>query len=99
MSSLRGPAKKTLIYGTNRFKCICETLRLIYDEIYDMEEGEKKEKITDLLVDAMVMGKKMHQRLEYYKTTYPQDTTGHNAKNLQRIPGSSARAKMRRARR
>jgi hypothetical protein len=97
--SLRGPAKKSLIYGTNRYSGICETLRLIYDEIYNMQDGQLKDKITELLVDAMVMGKKMHQRLEYYKETYPQDTTGHNAKNLEMIPGSAARAKMRRARR
>ena len=95
--SLKGPARKSLIYGTNRFRCICETLRLIYDEIYDMKDLELKERITDLLVDAMVMGKKMHQRMAYYKTKY-NDTTGHNAKNITRIPGSSARAKMRRAR-
>jgi hypothetical protein len=97
-SSLRGPARKSLIYGTNRFKCICETLRLIYDEIYTLEDSEKKERITELLVDALLMSKKMHQRLVYYKKTYVQDTTGHNAKNLIMLSGNKERAIMRRAR-
>ena len=49
-------AKKRLINGANNRKHICETLRLICDEIYDIPNNEKA---IELLVDAMIMAKKM----------------------------------------
>ena len=74
-------AKKDLFYGTNRYLCICETLRLIYDEIHDMKDEEKKLRITKRLLDAFMMGKKMAARLAYYKKKYG-DKTGSAGKNL-----------------
>jgi hypothetical protein len=90
----REHARRTLLRDVNPIKGICEVLRLIYDEIHPLEN---KEKITELLVDAMMMSKKMHNRLVYYKTTY-KDTTGHNLKNLERLTHNRERAKMRKTR-
>jgi hypothetical protein len=57
---------------------ICEKLRTIYDEL----EGPGKESITEKLIDALIMAKKMKRRLEYYHKTY-KDTTGSNAVRLE----------------
>lgn len=87
-----------LITGTNKFACICETLRSTYDLIHDMEDKELKEQITTKLVEAYTMAKKMADRLGYYKTTYPDDTSGHGGENLVRIPDSVKRKQIRGAR-
>jgi hypothetical protein len=93
----RDMAKKKLMYSANSHACICETLRTVYDEVYGLPEGETKERITELLVDAYVMGKKMADRLTYYRVTY-KDGTGSEAINLERICGYVDRIKKRRAR-
>ena len=85
----RRMARKSLMTGANIFRSICEVLREIYDVVHELDE-EPKEKITELLVDAMVMAKKMDNRLGYYHKTY-QDTTGRAGKGLVRIHGTSAR--------
>lgn len=87
-------AKKSLITGTNNKKHICETLRLIYDEIHGLEGSEV---ITELLVDAMVMAKKMQNRLSYYQKTY-KDNTGNKAIDIIGLAGCRNRNKMRKAR-
>jgi hypothetical protein len=74
--------KINLIRGVNRQLGICEQLRIIYDSVYQLPEGEIKEKITDGLVDAMIMAKKMGDRLQYYHDL-THDATGHQGKNLQ----------------
>ena len=88
---------KELIRGTNGHLCICETLRLIYDEIIDMKDKKKKDLITKRLMDAFLMGKKMSDRLHYYYDKY-RDKTGKQGKNLIYILGSKARREMRRKR-
>ena len=90
-------ARQSLMSSTNQIKGICEVLRFIYDEVYKLEDGEIKERMTDLLVEAMLMAKKMHARLLYYKTTY-NDTTGHVAKNLEILHGQRAIRRMRKNR-
>jgi len=89
--------KKQLIRGTNRHLCICETLRLVYDEIIDMKNKKKKDLITRRLMDAFMMGKKMSDRLNYYFEKYG-DKTGKQGKNLIYIYDSKARRNMRRQR-
>jgi len=84
-------AKKSLITGVNNKKHICETLRLIYDEIPD------NEKVTELLIDAMVMAKKMQNRLAYYQKTY-KDNTGNKAIDIIRLAGVRERCRIRKAR-
>ena len=93
----RQSARRSLIYQTNFSLGICEQLRFIYDVVYELPDKEVKEKLTDLLADALVMAKKMQDRLVYYKKTY-NDTTGHNGANIVRLTHNSGRVKMRRAR-
>ena len=85
--------KKNLITGTNNKKHICETLRLIYDEIHDLKDNED---ITELLVDALIMAKKMQERLSYYQKTY-NDNTGNKAEDIAGLAGCRIRSKMRNA--
>ena len=87
-------AKRSLITGTNNKKHICETLRLIYDEVYQLEDNEL---ITELLIDAMVMAKKMQNRLVYYQKRY-KDDTGNKAIDIIGLAGCRNRNKMRKAR-
>lgn len=89
--------KQNLMRGTNRFLCICETLRLIYDLVYTIPDVELRNKITARLIDAFAMGKKMSDRLSYYKKKYG-DVTGSGGKNMVYILDSSRRRIMRKDR-
>ena len=84
-------ARDSLFYDTNRTIGICEVLRLICDEVYDMP---KNEKIIELLIEATVMAKKINNRLGYYKRTY-NDSTGHGGSSLKRASGVVKRRDMR----
>jgi len=90
-------AKDQLIRGGGYWKTICEVFRMIYDEIEGMEEGEKKNKIIELLIDGIMMGNKMYKRLDYYKRKYG-DETGSGRKHLIILRGYSKIRRMRRAR-
>lgn len=46
---------------------ICEQLRFIYDDVAQLPDGELKDSMTEKLVDAMIMGKKINARLVEYK--------------------------------
>ena len=89
--------KHSLIKQTNTVLGICEQLRFIYDVVYEFEDGPIKEQLTDMLVDAFIMVKKMDKRLFYYKKRFD-DGTGHNASHLIRLQGNSSRVRGRRAR-
>ena len=65
-----------LKYGTDIRRAICETLRQIYDYVYEMPESELKQQLTDKLVDTMWIAKLMGERLSYLFWKY-HDTTGH----------------------
>jgi len=52
---------------------------MIYDHL--CVDPVDKDKITDLLVDCFIMGKKMSDRLHYYQNTY-KDMTGSRGNNL-----------------
>lgn len=93
----RQAAALSLIRGTNNKKHICETLRMVYDYVYEMEESPEKQGMTKLLIDAMQMAKKMQNRLVYYQKKY-KDNTGNKAVNIVGLTGVRARAKMRKAR-
>ena len=56
-----------------------------------------KEEMTELLVDAMVMVKKMSKRLYYYKNKY-NDSTGNYGSNLEYLVGASKRRRLRKGR-
>lgn len=91
---LREKARISLIKGTNNKKHICETLRLIYDQVHEKEGNDE---IVKLLIDAMTMAKKMQNRLAYYQKTY-KDNTGNKAINVIGLEGVRARSRMRKAR-
>lgn len=93
----REKARDSLMYHANNKKHICETLRQIYDCVYEMADGQVKEDMTELLVDAMEMAKKMQDRLSYYQKKY-KDNTGNKAQNIVWLTGVRAKAKMRHAR-
>ena len=75
---------------------ICEQLRLIYDVVYTLDE-EKKEQITEMLIEAFNMGKKMNSRLAHYKREYLNES-GHTGDNLIRLTDTTQRKRMRRNR-
>lgn len=77
----REEIKYDLIHGVNKEIGICETIRSIYDVVYDMPDGEVKTQITEKLIDALHMAKKIGDRLTYYAQTYC-DKTGAWGENL-----------------
>ena len=91
---LRRYMRANLIKSVNSHECLCETLRLIYDDIHDMKDEEKKERMIDNLVNGMVMAKNVFNRLAYYKEKY-KDKSGHGGSSLKRIPNSLTRRTMR----
>lgn len=94
----RESARESLIRGTNNKKHICETLRLIYDEVERLGLNPfTLADITELLVDAMVMAKKMQNRLAYYQKTY-KDNTGNKGSDIVGLTGVRDRAKTRQKR-
>ena len=93
----RESARDSMIRHSNSHACICETLRTVYDLIHEMPAGDVKTMMTERLLDAFIMAKKMQNRLRYYGETY-KDKTGNNAKNLLFIDGTMALRKMRQKR-
>ena len=94
--NLRKMIRMTLMYQTNSNQCICETLRLIYDEVADITDG-RRERVLENLIDAMIMAKKMSDRLDFYYKTYV-DKTGHGGKKLVRLQNYDKKLAMRRTR-
>lgn len=97
MSVPRSWYEQNLKYHTNNKKHICETLRLIYDYVYELPDGKSKESMTELLIDAITMAKKMQDRLSYYQKTY-KDNTGNKGDTIVGLTGVRARSIMRKAR-
>ena len=77
-------ARKELLTGYYDKMTICETLRRIYDLIENIPDKELKEKITDKLITAITMTRKMSNRLIYYRNKY-NDTTGKNSSDLELV--------------
>lgn len=86
-----------LMYHTNNKKHICETIRMIYDHVHELPESEVKSEMTELLIDAITMAKKMQDRLSYYQKTY-KDDTGNKGGSFIGLTGVRARSRMRKAR-
>lgn len=76
---------------------ICEQLRFIYDTVHQLPDGEIKGDLTEKLIDAYNMAKKMNSRLAHYKRMYI-DKTGHRGKSLIKLQHTKAREKIRRER-
>ena len=82
---------KDLVIGVSREIGICETLRNVYDLVYEMPDGEVKEQMTEKLIDAFHMGKKMGDRLTYYAQTY-KDPTGAWGEHLVALSNAQIRS-------
>jgi hypothetical protein len=93
----RGEIRKSLTREANSYVDICEILRLIYDLVYTVEDPKLKNEITEKLINAMRIVKRMADRLTYYKITY-KDMTGTSGRNIKHFPGAEERKAMRRAR-
>jgi len=93
----RNKSRRSLMYQTNAILGICEQLRFIYDDVYTLPEGDVKYRMTERLVDAISMAKRMMDRLNYLTKKY-QDTTGHKGKNLIVLQNNHKRIRMRWAR-
>lgn len=76
---------------------ICEQLRFIYDTVYYFPEGEIKDDLTEKLLRALLMGKKMNSRLQRYKRETG-DKTGSAGSNLARLSNTAERKKLRKGR-
>lgn len=90
-------ARRTLMYQANSHQCICETLRMVYDDVHELKDKKKVERIRENLVDAVVMAKKMAERLDYYYKTYA-DKTGNQGKKLISLQNTAKKLAIRRAR-
>jgi len=73
--------KKSLTKDADRFLVLCEQIRFVYDIVYEMPEGETKDLLTERLIDAFGLAKKMGDRLDYYRSKY-KDQTGNHGKNI-----------------
>jgi hypothetical protein len=93
----RTRARRTLMYQANSHQCICETLRMVYDDVHDLSDKERVDRIRDNLVDAVMMAKKMAERLDYYYKTYA-DKTGNQGKKLVGLHNTSKKLQIRKAR-
>lgn len=77
---------------------ICEQIRFIYDAVFLIQDRELKKEITERLVVAFLMGKKMNSRLAYYKKTYNKDFSGSKGSNLLKLKGTKTREAQRKMR-
>lgn len=91
---LRETLREALMTGASRHLTICEQLRFIYDTVYRLPEGEHKEDLTEKLVDALNMAKKMNSRLAKYKRQY-NDPKGSAGSNLIVLEHTDERAAIR----
>ena len=92
--------KKTFIslwYQVNTFLGICEQLRFMYDDVYPMPDSALKTRLTERLIDLMIMGKKITGRLLWYQKKY-KDTSGHHGTHLISLQNNSWRIRMRKGR-
>ena len=77
---------------------ICEQLRFVYDTVHDSNlDDATKAKLTDQLVDAFIMAKKMQNRLTYYYQNF-NDGTGNSGKNINSLQNNGPRSRKRSAR-
>ncbi len=84
----------TMAKDAHDYLTICEQLRYIYDTVYDLTDEDVKSDLTEKLIDAFAMAKKMNKRLVQYKRQY-QDSTGHSGSNLVYLRHPEERTKIR----
>ena len=87
----------SLTSEASRFLTICEQLRFIYDDVYQLPESKLKDDISEKLIEALNMGKKMNSRLHHYKRLHD-DRTGSGGSHLLRLRKTDERRELRRQR-
>lgn len=87
----REEIKLDLFKGVSKELGICETIRNVFDIVFEMPESEVKTQMTEKLIDALHMGKKMGDRLTYYAKTY-KDPTGALGEHLVHQSNDSIRS-------
>ena len=77
--------KQSLVFEVSKRLTICEELRFIFDAVNQIKDNEViKWTITEQLIDAMIMAKKMDSRLGEYRKA-EQRKPGHRGRNLLRL--------------
>lgn len=85
--------KQSLTTDASNRLTICEQLRFIYDSVHELPP-EIRQEITDKLIVAFDMGKKMNSRLAHYKRKYL-DESGRTGKSLLYLEYTEERKKIR----
>lgn len=93
----RKVVRESLTTDAGEFLTICEQLRFVYDLVHEIKDEQLKEEITERLVDAFLMGKKMNSRLARYKRETG-DPTGSRGSNLIKLKHTDERKQLRRSR-
>lgn len=96
-SRLRKRTLQTLQTQAHYLLTICEQLRFIYDDVAQLPEGEIKDSLTEKLIDAMIMGKKINARLVEYKKEAGKHS-GAGGAHLVRLSDMKERKRLRNAR-
>lgn len=87
----REEIKDNLIHEVSKEMGICETIRHIYDLVYDLPENDFKKQITEGLITTLLMAKKISDRLAFYAKKY-QDPTGSWGEHLVRQRNNTIRS-------
>ena len=95
--AVRQALRGSLTNESSRYLTICEQLRFIYDSVHQLPDGELKEDITEKLIDALYMGKKMNSRLHHYKRLNG-DKSGSGGSHLIKLSYTDERRALRRQR-
>lgn len=85
---------ESLTTCASRQLTICEQFRFIYDTVAQIKDEDIKKDLTEKIIDAFHMAKKMNSRLAHYKRKYI-DKTGHRGKSLIRLQFTKEREKLR----
>ena len=88
--------KTALTTGASEYLTICEQLRFIYDDVHNLPY-EEKQNLTEKLITAINMAKKMNARLAHYKRVIG-DNTGSAGANLLKLEQTKERAILRNSR-
>lgn len=86
--------RNTISTQASRHLTICEQLRFVYDDVAQLPKGELRDSLTEKLIDAINMGKKMNLRLVQYKKEAGKDS-GSGGAHLISLDHTQKRKKLR----
>lgn len=90
----RRVVRESLTTDAGDYLTVCEQLRFVYDAVHEIDNEDLREEITERLVDAFHMGKKMNARLAKYKRETGAQT-GSAGSNLIKLRFTNERKKLR----